>query len=103
MGDGSTLEVEERGGAILFGVRVTARASHNAIDGEHQGALKIRLTAPPIDDRANRALIGLLSQCLNVPKSAVRIVAGEKSRTKRVEVAGRSRAQLIEMLDSCRT
>jgi len=99
----STIDVQERGGAITFAVRVIPRASHDAIEGEYQGALKVRLTAPPVDDRANDALIRLLAERLNVPRSAVRIVAGEKSRKKRVEIAGAHREQIIEMLKSCRT
>jgi uncharacterized protein len=97
----STIDVQERGGAITFEVRVIPRASRNAIEGEYQGALKVRLTAPPVDDRANDALIRLLAERLNVSRSAVRIVAGEKSRTKRVEITGVHRGQIIEMLNSC--
>ena len=99
----STIDVQERGGAITFAVRVIPRASHDAIEGEYQGALKVRLTAPPVDDRANDALIRLLAERLNVPRSAVRIVAGEKSRKKRVEIAGARREQIIEIVNSCRT
>ena len=99
----STIEVQEHNGAITFAVRVIPRASRDAIEGEYQGALKVRLTAPPVDDRANDALIRLLAERLNVPRSAVRIVAGEKSRTKRVEIAGARREQIIEIVNSCRT
>jgi len=72
----------------MFLVRVTPRASREAIEGEYQGALKVRLTAPPVDDRANEALSRFLGARLKVPASAVKIVAGEKSRTKRVAVRG---------------
>lgn len=82
------LEIAARGAAVLFTVRVTPRASRDSIGGEHQGALKMRLTAPPVDDRANEALCRLLAKRLNLPLSAVRIVAGFTSRTKRVEVTG---------------
>jgi uncharacterized protein (TIGR00251 family) len=99
----STIDVHERGGVITFAVRVVPRASPQCDRREHQGALKVRLTAPPVDDRANDALIQLLAERLNVSRSAVRIVAGEKSRTKRVEIAGAHRGQIIEMLNSCRT
>ena len=95
--------MQESNGAITFAVRVIPRASRDAIEGEYQGAVKIRLTAPPVDDRANEALIRLLAERLNVPRSAVRIVAGEKSRTKRVEITGVHRVQVIEMIHSCRT
>jgi uncharacterized protein len=91
------IEITERDGAVVFAVRVTPRASRDAIEGEHQGALKVRLTAPPVEDRANEALRRLLAESLNVPVSAVRIVAGEKSRTKRVIVAGATRTQILEL------
>jgi uncharacterized protein (TIGR00251 family) len=93
------MEITERGGEITFAVRVTPRASRNAIEGEYQGALKLRVTAPAVEDRANEALCRLLSERLNVPASAVRIVAGGKSRTKRVSVAGVSRAQVIALFE----
>ncbi len=91
------IEATERDGAITFAVRVAPRASRNAIEGEHDGALKVRLTAPPLDGRANDALRRVLAERLNVPISAVRIVSGEKSRTKRVVVAGVSRAEVAAM------
>ena len=91
------IEISERDGSIVFAVRVTPRASRDAIEGEYQGALKVRLTAPPVEDRANDALRRLLAARLNVPVSAVRIVGGEKSRNKRVAVAGITRAQVISL------
>ena len=90
--------VQEHQGKVSLSVRVSPRASRNAIEGEHQGALKVRLTAPPVDNRANEALRRLLAERLNVPVSAVRIVAGEKSRTKRIEIAGVTRAQVLALL-----
>jgi uncharacterized protein len=92
------MDLQEHQGRVSLAVRVSPRASRNAIEGEHQGALKVRLTAPPVDDRANDALRRLLAERLNVPVSAVRIVAGEKSRTKRVEIAGVTRAQVLSLL-----
>ncbi len=91
------IEISERDGSIVFAVRVTPRTSRDAIEGEYQGALKIRLTAPPVEDRANDALRRFLAARLNVPVSAVRIVSGEKSRNKRVAVAGVTRAQVISL------
>jgi uncharacterized protein (TIGR00251 family) len=79
----------------MFAVRVVPRASRDAIEGEYAGALKIRLTAPPAENRANEALRRFLAERLNVPIAAVRIVAGEKSRTKRVSVAGVSAGQVL--------
>lgn len=91
------IEVSEHGGAAVFAVRVTPRASRNAIEGERQGALKVRMTAPPLESRANEALRRLLAEGLNVPVSAVRIVGGEKSRNKRVSIAGVSRARVVSL------
>jgi uncharacterized protein len=84
----------EKDGAVTFVVRVAPRASRDAIEGGYQGALKVRLTAPPVDDRANDALRRLLADRLNVPVSAVRIAAGQKSRTKRISIAGVTKAQV---------
>jgi len=78
----------EKDGVVSFAVRVQPRASRDEIAGEWQDGLKIRLTAPPVDDRANDALRRFLAASLKVPLSAVRIAAGERSRTKRVEVRG---------------
>jgi hypothetical protein len=82
------VQISEKDGAVSFSVRVQPRASRDEIVGEYQDALKIRLTASPVDDRANEALCRLLATRLKVPLSAVRITSGAHSRTKRVELAG---------------
>jgi uncharacterized protein (TIGR00251 family) len=97
------IEISERDGSIVFAVRVTPRASRDAIEGEYQGALRVRLTAPPVEDRANDALRRLLAARLNVAVSAVRIVGGEKSRNKRVEVTGIKSAQVISLAATAET
>ena len=91
------MEIAERNGAVSFAVRVVVRASRDAIEGEWQGALKVRLAAPPVDNRANEALCRLLAQRLKIPFSVVRIVSGERSRTKRVEVLGASAEQVRQL------
>jgi uncharacterized protein (TIGR00251 family) len=91
-------KIDLKDGAAVFCVRVQPRASREAIEGEWQTALKVRLTAPPVDDKANLALRRLLSARLNVPVSAVRILSGERSRTKRVAVDGVSAEQVRELL-----
>lgn len=91
--------VRDAAGAITFGVRVVPRASRDAIEGEYQGALKVRLTAPPVDDRANEALRRLLAERLKVPVSAVRILGGEKSRNKRVQITGVTRQQVMGLFE----
>jgi uncharacterized protein (TIGR00251 family) len=82
------VQIVEKDGVVSFAVRVQPRASRDEIAGEWQDGLKIRLTAPPVDDRANEALRRLLAARLKVPLSAVRIASGERSRTKRIEVRG---------------
>jgi len=91
------IEISERGGEIWFSVRVQPRASRTAIAGMRDGALLVRVTAPPVEGQANDALVRLLSARLNVPRSAVRIVAGERGRVKRVAVRGAS-SEAVRML-----
>jgi uncharacterized protein len=93
------VQVREKDGAVSFAVRVQPKASRDEIAGEWQGALKIRLTAPPVDDRANEALRRLLAARLKVPLSAVRIASGERSRTKRVEIQGVTATQILALLE----
>lgn len=91
------IETIERDGTVVFTVKVTPRAHHNAIAGELQGWLKVSLTAPPIDDKANDALCEFLAERLNMPVGAVKIVAGEKSRAKRVAVRGATSAAIQQL------
>ena len=88
------IDVEERDGAASFSVRVTVWATRNAIEGEWRGALKVRLAAPPVEGRANEALRRLLAEHLNVPLSAIEIVSGERSRTKRLRIRGITAEQI---------
>jgi uncharacterized protein len=96
------MEIAVTSEGVLFYVHVQPRASRDAIEGEYAEALKIRLTAPPVDDRANEALTRLLAERLNVPLAAVRILAGEKSRRKRVVVAGVQREQVLALLSAAK-
>src|SRR5262245_19587227 len=81
-------------GTVVFGVRVQPRASKNEVSGVMEGALKIRLQAPAVEDRANAALCEFLAELLKRPKAGVRILSGERSRTKRVEVLGVTAAEV---------
>jgi hypothetical protein len=93
------IEVRESEGGLSFLVRVQPRASRNEIDGEWQGALRIRLNVPPVEGRANEALRRFLADCLNVPLGAVKIASGRRGRLKRVEVQG-ARAERIRAMAS---
>ncbi len=91
------MQVTSKVSAVTFEVRVQPRASRDEIVGEYQDALKIRLTAPPVADRANEALCRLLASRLKVPVSAVRIASGERSRSKRVEIRGVTADQILAL------
>jgi len=84
-------------GTVIFAVRVQPRASKDEIAGEIAGAIKIRLQVPALEGRANDALIEFLAQLLKTPKGAVRILSGERSRVKRLEIRGVTK-QRIERL-----
>ena len=94
------LEISEdtNRGTVTISVRVQPRASKDQIAGTIEGALKVRLTAPAVENRANEALIEFLSTLLKTPKSAVRIQSGERGRNKRVEVRGVTGRQVLDLL-----
>ena len=73
---------------VEIDVRVIPRAGRSGVDGARDGRLLVRLAAPPVDGAANQALIELFSALFDRPKRAVRIVAGDKSRSKRVAIDG---------------
>jgi uncharacterized protein len=83
-----SIKISQTAGVVSFSVRVQPRASRDEIGGEWLGALKVRLIAPPIDNRANEALCHLFSQRLNVPLAAVTIAAGARGRSKRIDIRG---------------
>lgn len=80
--------IQELAHGVRFGVLVAPRASRESVIGVHDGALKIALTAPPVDGAANEALVAFLARALGVPKRDVRITSGQSSRRKHLEVAG---------------
>lgn len=80
--------MEARPGGVRFPVRVQPRASRTEVAGTQQGALKVRLQAPPVDGAANEALVDFLAESLGVPRRQVRIVSGATARIKVVEVTG---------------
>ncbi|MBC8263994.1 MAG: YggU family protein [Anaerolineales bacterium] len=84
----SQFKITEAGGGVTFAVRVVPRSSKNEIVGVHGDALKVRLTAPPVEGRANEDLIAFLAQRLGVRKSEVEIVAGAASRRKMIRITG---------------
>jgi len=79
---------------VTFNIRVHPRARRNAIDGRIGDALKVSLTAPPVDGKANEAVIRFFAELLQLPRSSVTIAAGETSRNKVIRVVGLTPAEL---------
>jgi uncharacterized protein len=81
-----------------FAVRVHPSAARTAITGTLGDALKLTLSAPPLDGRANAALAEFLAEVFSVPRAAVQVVTGDRSRNKVIRITGRSAAELQERL-----
>ncbi len=94
----TSLKITEKDGAITFGLRVMPRASRLAILGVHDGALKLALTAPPVEGAANAALVKFLSKLLHVPKRAIEIVHGDHGRNKTLRIEGVTADELRALL-----
>jgi uncharacterized protein (TIGR00251 family) len=92
------VRIETRAGGVRFDVWVQPRASRTEVAGTHGDAIKIRLAAPPVEGAANAELVAFLAKQLGVPRSAVRIVKGERGRNKVVEIEGISRADVQALL-----
>lgn len=91
------IEYSNQNGELQFKVQVVPRASRTEIVGEHNGALKIRLAAPPVDGAANEELVRLLASKLKVPRAAVQITSGHHSKAKVLKVTGAPR-DFLELL-----
>ena len=76
-----------RGGGVLLQLSVVPNAKRTEVDGLHDGVLRVSLAAPPIDGRANEALIAWLAKSLGLPKRDVEVLRGESSRRKQVAIA----------------
>ena len=92
------MEIIENREAIEFSVRVIPRSSRSEIAGEHDGAIKVKLTSPPVDGAANAELIKLFAKRLGVSRSDVHIVSGETSKTKRLRITGVTAEQFRNVL-----
>jgi uncharacterized protein (TIGR00251 family) len=92
------IPVRQHDSDISFQIRVHPRAKKNAITGEAGDALKLSLTTPPVDGKANAACIEFFAKLLNLPRSSVTIAAGLTSRNKVIRVAGLSAQQLRDRL-----
>ncbi|AJE03965.1 DUF167 domain-containing protein [Geobacter pickeringii] len=92
------LKISEAADSATFSVHVQPRASKNELCGVQGDALKLRLTSPPVEGEANRLCVEFIAKLLRVPKSAVTIVAGERSRHKTIRVMGVTAAAVTGLL-----
>ena len=92
------IPIRETPQGATFAIRVQPRASRNAVAGEMGDALKLALTAPPVEGKANEACVEFLSKLLKVPRSSVTIAAGEASRNKVIRVTGLSAEEVRRRL-----
>lgn len=82
---------------ILLRVQVVPRASRSEIVGEHNGSLKVRIAAPPVDGAANEELTRLLAKEFKVSRKAVKLVAGQSGKTKQVKIIG-ANSETVKLL-----
>src|SRR2546423_4136789 len=94
------MHIKERDGSIILSVRVIPRASRSEIVGEHNGALKVKLTSPPIEGAANEELIKILSKELDIAKAHIEIVSGHTSRIKRVRIRSHDARKIRAVLNA---
>ncbi len=87
-------------GKLLLLLYVQPRASKNELAGLHDGALKLRLTTPPVDGKANKAVLSFLAKLLNIPKSSLTIESGLKNRRKQIRIQGLDE-QTVRTLFDC--
>ena len=92
------LKLKETEKGVTFEIRVMPRSSRCAIYGIQDGALKIRITAPPLEGRANEECIRFLSDLLKIRKSSVEIISGGKSRKKTVFIVGFKKKDIEALL-----
>ena len=93
------IEITERADGVVFSVIVAPRASKSEVVGVHDGALKVRIKTAPVEGAANCELIAHLSKFLKVPKSTVKIVSGETSKRKKVQIDTMDKGALEKALD----
>jgi uncharacterized protein (TIGR00251 family) len=93
------IPIQDTPAGATFEIKVHPRARKDAITGEIGDALKLSLTAPPVEGRANDACVEFFAKLLKVPRSSITIAAGQNSRNKIIRVLGLSASQIRERLD----
>jgi len=93
------IQIEDAPGGAILSVRVMPRAGQSRVAGVREGRLLVRLAAAPVDGAANDALIAFLADVFGVPRREVRLISGERTRDKRVQVAGVTAARLAATIE----
>ena len=92
------IAVRETAAGVTFRLKIQPRAKRNAVVGQLGDALKVALTAPPVEGRANEACIEFFAEILKVPRASITIVSGQSSRNKVIRVTGMSAEELRRRL-----
>lgn len=92
------IDFTEKDDSIIFNIRVIPRSSKSEIVGEYDGNLKVKLCSPPIDGKANKELIKLLSKTLKSAKSDIEIISGETSKSKRIQIKTTNKQNIYAIL-----
>lgn len=90
--------LRDSGGVIILTIHLQPGARTNEIAGRHGEALKVRITAPPVDGRANAALVDFLAQRLGLSRAAVELKSGQTSRRKVLRISGASADAVLRLL-----
>lgn len=93
------MDIQEDAGGVTIKIRVQPRAAKNQVSGIMDGALKVRLTAPPVDGAANKACCAFIAELLGVAKGRVAVCHGHTGRNKTVRVEGLTARQVLERLN----
>lgn len=96
--DSSGCRIRETAEGLDVPLHVQPRARRTELVGIHNGALKLKVSAPPVDDAANRAVVEFFSELMGIPRSRIQIIAGLKSRDKVLRIAGASLRNLQAFL-----
>ena len=96
--DNTDFRIRESGADIEVPLHVQPRARRTQIAGLHDGTLKVKISAPPVDDAANRAIVEFFSDLLGHPKSRLHIISGGKSRNKVLRIEGMSLKRFEELI-----
>jgi uncharacterized protein len=97
--DDASLQIRETAAGLEVRLHVQPRARRSELCGIHNGALKLKVLAPPVDDAANRAIIEFFSSHLDISKSSIRITSGQKSRDKTMLIQGLSRKAFMMRME----